>query len=166
MLLYWSDWGELLPSMSIVQFQEQQVFFRLTTSNFLLAKKWELSMEQCWPELLRSNVSFLGSSWAHQGPYSSSLSQDDVNGPLGSQVLFRKNSDTRICSCCWEIRSISCVMMSAKLFIALACLLSPTGYTLTHANHHCLNVKWHFGVYIYLSKICFLWTLIGIRVLL
>lgn len=172
-LLYWSDWGELLPSMSIVPFQEEQVFFCLTMSNFLLSKEWELSMEQCWPEPLRSNVLFLGSRWARQGPYSSSLSQDDVNGPLEGQVLFRKNSGARICSCCWEIWSILYVMMSAKLFIALGCLLSLTSYTLTHVtllcqntNQHCLSVKWHLGVYIHLSKICFLWALIGIRVLL
>lgn len=74
-------------------------------------------------------VSILRSPWAHQGLYSSSLSQDGVNSPCGGQVPFRKNSGAGICSCFWEIRSISYIMMSARLLMALAWLLSPTVYT-------------------------------------
>lgn len=89
---------------------------------------------------------------------------------LGSSAI-RRNNGARIRSCWWEISILSC-MKSPKLFTALACLLSPTGYTLIHAvytltflcqntNRHCLSVKWHFNMYMcihILREICFLWT--------
>lgn len=108
-------------------------------SSFHLTAWWQISalaaVEQCWTELLCSNVLFLGSSKAPQGIHSSSLSQDDVNGPLGVKCCSERRAVPEFV--CWERRSILFILCSLN---ASWCLFACCLLLATHTcNKHCYS---------------------------